>query len=175
MQDPDPNLDEVLSRLDAIESAVAALGSRGATSTSAAPVRTGLWLLDGVDEEVRSQDGGIAHGGHVRLPDGREAGWQMTHATSDLLDDDWAEHELAIKALAHRHRLMLLQELLVTPRTALQLAESGRHGTTGQIYNHLRQLVDAGWLSAASRGLYGVPTQRVIPLLVVLAATRKEH
>ncbi|KGN37459.1 regulatory protein ArsR [Knoellia subterranea KCTC 19937] len=135
----------------------------------------GLWLLDGIASEYTGADGGVAHGGRVRLPDGREAGWQMTHPTGELLADDWAEHEGAIKALAHRHRLALLRELLDEPQTALQLAESGRHGTTGQIYNHLRQLVDAGWLSAASRGLYGVPTQRVIPLLVILAATRKEH
>ena len=173
MQNPRNEFADVLSRLEAIESAVADLqpGQR----SSARGLGSSMWLLDGIAADVTGDAGGVAYGGHVRVPDGREATWQATYETTELLEDDWLEQELAIKALAHRHRLALVRELLVTPQTALQLAESGRHGTTGQIYNHLRQLVDAGWLATESRGLYGVPTQRVVPLLVVLAATRKEH
>lgn len=173
MQGSDHDESAVLARLEAIEAALAAL--TGPPSTNP-PNGNGLWLLGGVESEfVDSEAGGVAHGGRVRLPDGREAGWQMSHATDELLDDAWADHEGALKALGHRHRLELLQDLLLRPQTALQLAESGRHGTTGQIYNHLRQLVEAGWLAAAVRGVYGVPTQRVVPLLVILSATRKEH
>ena len=114
MQGSDHDESAVLARLEAIEAALAAL--TGPPSTNP-PSGNGLWLLGGVESEfVDSEAGGVAHGGRVRLPDGREAGWQMSHATDDLLDDTWAEHEGALKALGHRHRLELLQDLDVRHR-----------------------------------------------------------
>jgi hypothetical protein len=44
-------------------------------------------------------------------------------------------------------------------------------GTSGQLYHHLRPLLGAGWLCQAARGRYEVPHDRVVPLLVVVAAT----
>lgn len=162
----------VAERLNAIEEMLASLLERSAGGQSGLDAP---WLLSGVDAEIDEAAGGVAYGGRARLPDGREAVWQMAHPSSELLGMEWADLEDALRALGHRHRLELLQQLLLRPQTALQLAESGRHGTTGQIYNHLRQLVGAGWLSTAVRGVYGVPTQRVIPLLVILAAARPHH
>lgn len=174
MQELDPSSKTVASRLDDIEAMLAVVLERSANAET--HDRQGdPWLLSGIDAEIGEAEGGLAYGGRARLPDGREAVWQMAHPSSELLGNDWTDLEEPLRALGHRHRLELLKELLLKPQTALQLAESGRHGTTGQIYNHLRQLVGAGWLSTAVRGVYGVPTQRVISLLVILAAARPQH
>jgi hypothetical protein len=57
--------------------------------------------------------------------------------------------------------------------TVAELRAHERLGTTGQLYHHLRQLVSAGWLRTTARGQYAVPGERVVPLLVALAATRR--
>jgi hypothetical protein len=70
-------------------------------------------------------------------------------------------------------RLLLVREVLHGATTAAQLAEHPGLGTSGQLYHHLRQLVSAGWLRSSARGRYQVPADRVVPLLAVLAATRR--
>jgi hypothetical protein len=67
-------------------------------------------------------------------------------------------------------RLVLVQAVLAGRRTVAELEALESLGTTGQLYHHLRQLVAAGWLQTAGRGRYAVPGDRVVPLLVVLAA-----
>lgn len=159
--------DELRERVARIE------GGRGVSGAADTGGEDRFWLVRGVRDEMPAP-GGVAHGGHVVLPDGREAIWQVTHGTQDLLAEDWTLAEAALRGLAHRHRLELLHDLLAEPRTALQLEQTGRHGTTGQIYNHLRQLVDSGWVRAERRGVFGVPVHRVVPLLVVLSISRGE-
>jgi hypothetical protein len=58
-------------------------------------------------------------------------------------------------------------------RTTAGLAAQEELGTSGQLYHHLRQLVSAGWLRSSGRGHYSVPGDRVIPLLVIIAGTRR--
>lgn len=41
-------------------------------------------------------------------------------------------------------------------------------GTTGQYIITYRQLVDAGWLQAVTRGYYEIPAARVIPLMACI-------
>lgn len=159
-----PEFDELAARVTALER------GRGTTASRAAPV-TPLDVVGSV-AATHPGDGGVLHGGHARLPDGREAVWQVSHGLDELLSGDWDDAEASLRALGHRHRLALVHDLLAEPMTALQLEETGRHGTTGQIYNHLRQLVEAGWLRTERRGVYGVPIQRVVPLLVVISAAR---
>ena len=60
-----------------------------------------------------------------------------------------------------------------SPRWA-ELQELDEVGTTGQPYHHLKQLVAASWLQTAGRGRYAVLGNRVVPLLVLLAATHPE-
>lgn len=155
-------LDSVLSRLDELTAQVARL------ARDRAPAEEDGWFATSA-ASVFPGSGGVAYGGRVRLPDRREAVWQMGHSTEDLLTESWEGYEARLKALGHRHRLALLRELIAQPMTALQLVETGRHGTSGQVYNHLRQLVDAGWLVSERRGSFGVPVQRVVPLLVILS------
>jgi hypothetical protein len=76
-----------------------------------------------------------------------------------------------IDALSHAVRLRLLQRVLNGVTTTAELSEDDSLGTTGQLHHHLRALVAAGWLHSTGRGQWAVTPQRVIPLLVVLAAT----
>lgn len=165
-QSSEDDLSSIVDRLDELADQVARL-----TKERTPPEDEGWFATTAA--QVFPGDGGVAHGGRVRLPDEREAVWQLGHTTEDLLDDDWAGYEAPLRALGHRHRLELLRELVDHPMTALQLVETGRHGTSGQVYNHLRQLVDAGWLASERRGTYGVPIQRVVPLLVILSSCRQ--
>ena len=87
-----------------------------------------------------------------------------------MLDADPDDLARALAALGHRVRILLLQAVLGGRRTVAELEALETVGTTGQLYHHLRQLVAAGWLQTAGRGRYAVPGERVVPLLVVLAA-----
>lgn len=171
-------LAQILDRLAELEAGAGHLpvrsGARAVDEGDAGELAGDLWLIDRVSSQIGG-NGGVVYGGEVRLPDGRQAAWQMGHRVEEILEDDWRDYELSLKALGHRNRLALLHDLLVRPQTALQLAASELHGTTGQIYNHLHQLVEAGWLTKEQRGLYGVPVGRVVSLLAVLSAARREH
>ncbi|MEV5978968.1 winged helix-turn-helix domain-containing protein [Streptomyces sp. NPDC052114] len=151
-----------------------------------------FWALEGLkakypEDEV--PDGVVVFTGSVRLPTGQRYEWQYGHTTEQLLagesggaDEgagegegagaDWGETAESLAALGHPVRLRLLREILGGRRTAADLAALDDVGTTGQIYHHLRQLTGAGWLHTKGRGRYEVPAGRVVPLLVVLSATR---
>ena len=58
-------------------------------------------------------------------------------------------------------------------RSAAELGSHEQLGTSGQTYHHLRQLVSAGWLRSTGRGRYAIPPERVIPLLVTIAAVAR--
>src|ERR687895_361854 len=160
---------------------VAGLGA-GLTRPGAAPasVRVGtpepdadtFWALEGLKDRT-AEPGAVLFTGQVTLPTGEHYEWQQGHPAADLLADDWSQGAAALVALAHPVRLLLLGEILQGARTAAELGAHERLGTTGQLYHHLRQLVAAGWLRSTTRGKSPVPGERVVPLLVVTAATRR--
>nr|WP_203597623.1 helix-turn-helix domain-containing protein [Actinomadura bangladeshensis] len=131
-----------------------------------------FWALDGLKDRV-ADPGGVLFTGSVTLPAGEHYEWQQGHPVDDLLADDWSQAAETLSALAHPVRLLLLREILQGARTTAELAAHEGLGTTGQLYHHLRQLVAAGWLRTTARGQYGVPGERVVPLLTVLAAARR--
>ncbi len=134
-----------------------------------------LWALAGlkgrlVDEE--SADGQVLYVGSVRLPTDERYEWQRAHDVGALLDADWSDAAESLAALGHPVRARLLREILGGRRAVAELAALEDLGTTGQIYHHLRQLTGTGWLHTTSRGRYEVRPERVVPLLVVLAAAK---
>lgn len=130
-----------------------------------------FWALRGLKERLPAP-GGILFAGAIDLPPGEHVVWQWGETTSDLLDNDWADAAQRLTALAHPVRIELLRHILCGVRTSAELAKLEVMGTTGQLYHHLNQLVAAGWLRQTGRGRYAVPVERVVPLLVVLSATR---
>ncbi|TDE32561.1 helix-turn-helix domain-containing protein [Actinomadura sp. 6K520] len=162
---------ELAERVERLEERVARL--EGADAQAGGPKADGtFWALDGLKDRV-DDPGAVLFTGSVTLPSGEHYEWQQGHTVDDLLADDWSQAAETMSALAHPVRLLLLREILHGARTTAELAAHERLGTTGQLYHHLRQLVAAGWLRTAARGRYSVPGERVVPLLAVLAATRR--
>lgn len=178
---------DIEARVAALERRLAALESGeapGPTAAADATVRspsapdTALWALEGLKErlgEDLAEDGGVLFAGAVRLPTDERYEWQHSVAASALVEQDdreWTASAEALSALGHPVRIRLLAEIMGGRRTAAALTALDSLGTTGQVYHHLRQLTSGGWLHTVGRGHYEVPPGRVIPLLVVLAATR---
>lgn len=135
-----------------------------------------FWALHGLRDRVPDgTSGAVLFTGLADLPTGEHYEWQYGRGVDELmprdLDQDWSETATGLAALGHPVRLLLLHAILHGTRTAAELSSLDGVGTTGQIYHHLRQLSAAGWLRSTSRGQYGVPPERVVPLLTVLAAS----
>lgn len=128
-----------------------------------------LWALDGLRSRTESP-GAVLFTGTVTLPSGEHYDWQQEFSVGDLLEEPWEPLGEALSALSHPVRLVLLRALLEGARTVGELHERASLGTSGQLYHHLRPLMGAGWVRTTARGTYAVPAERVVPLLVVLAA-----
>ena len=142
-----------------------------AASATGEPVglRDRFWALEGLKERLPAGDGAVVFTGVVPTPGGWYE-WQWGASSGELLEADWSQRSAGLAALGHPVRLGLLRQVLSGAGTVAELQERAALGTSGQLYHHLRQLVNAGWLRSAARGRYAVPPDRVVPLLVVLAA-----
>lgn len=159
-------------RLASLEERVAALESRLAAQADDVAPDSPLWALEGLQSRVEDP-GAVLLVGHVELPDGRRAQWQLGAATDDLLGSDWAEEADVLAALGHPVRMRLLQRVLGGMTTVAELVDTDGVGTSGQVYHHLRQLTAAGWLRALGGGRYEVPVARVVPLLALVLGGRR--
>jgi DNA-binding transcriptional ArsR family regulator len=158
-------------RLAALERRVAALERSGVEP--ATPPTGDFWALEGLRDRTPEESGRVVFAGTAGTADGRRYEWQETRLVGPLLADDWDAAAAAFAALGHPVRVRLLREVLVGRATTAELVELDTLGTSGQVYHHLRQLTAAGWLRAVSRGRWEVPVERVIPLLVAVAAATR--
>ncbi|MCJ1703032.1 helix-turn-helix transcriptional regulator [Rathayibacter sp. VKM Ac-2926] len=161
-------LDELRERLERLEGA-ALVATPG--STAAAPAQDDpFWALSALKERLPSP-GGVVFAGAVATPAG-PVEWQYGLSTDAFFERDWGSSPgpAALAALGSPVRLRFLQAVAGGVETVAQLAESEGAGTTGQIYHHVNQLVAAGWLEARGRGRYGIPPERLVPLLTILLA-----
>ncbi|MFI5845536.1 helix-turn-helix domain-containing protein [Catenuloplanes sp. NPDC051500] len=162
---------ELDSRLAMIEARLTALEGPPASPATAASGDDRFFALNGVKNTIGD---GTVFAGHVELPTGAVWEWQWGPVpTSATLESDWSESVRSLSALAHPVRLRLLREVLLGARTATELGDLEGLGTTGQLYHHLKQLVSADWLRSSTRGVYEVPGERVVPLLVILTASAR--
>ncbi|MFC6634880.1 ArsR/SmtB family transcription factor [Microbulbifer taiwanensis] len=129
-----------------------------------------LWLLAGLRQQLEAP-GGVAFGGLVDLPDGTHYEWQWGEKLKDRLSADWREAAVPLEALGHPVRLSILHSVLSGSGDIASLTELPELGTRGQLYHHLKSLENGGWIQPLRRGIYGVPAERIVPLLTVLAAT----
>lgn len=151
-----PETPDLADRVAALEAAVARL--QGAASP-----------LSGLRAEAPA-GGGVRFEGSVDLPGPARVDWSMGHPAQGLLAADWSDIAPSLAALGHPVRLHLLQAVLNGTRGTAALAATLGEGTTGQLHHHLRELTATGWLRSERRGRYTVPTDRVVPLLVAVAA-----
>jgi hypothetical protein len=164
---------ELRDRVDALERAVGLAISpdtppRAAPATSTDDV---FWALNAL-KSLAPPPGAVLYTGSVTLPAGGVADWQYALTTDDLLARDWSRpaSASALAALGHPVRLRLLQAIITGTAAVAELAALEGVGTTGQVYHHVNQLIAAGWVYSPSRGHYGIPTERVVPLLTVILA-----
>lgn len=166
--------DELGERLARVEERLSAL--------EAAP------LVGAVDAEPGGQDPDVffaLNGLKARAPAtgavvfagflGGEAGnleWQYGATYDDLAAQDWADQSARLEALASPVRLTILRSVHAGIDSVIRLAELPELGSSGQIYHHINLLLAAGWLSQARRGHYVIPVDRLVPLLVILTASK---
>lgn len=165
MTEPSPSLEELAERVRRLEDLLDGQHSRPISAPDDADP---FWILDGLEQRHGRQV--VAYAGSTSVDDA-PVRWQMTYDSSQLIELDWTTLASALGALGHPARLQILQ--LVARReatTAADLANTPSLGSTGQIYHHLRQLVAAGWLRATTKGRHEIPPERLVPLLVILAA-----
>lgn len=156
-------------RLDDLERRVAhleGLVEQRSTGPSVVTEQT-FWALEGLRSQA-PEGGAVLFTGLVDLPDGRHYEWQQARPAGAVLAGDLDAAAGSLAALGSPVRLGLLRAVLDGADTAAALAELDGTGTTGRVYHHVRILTAAGWLRRGADGRYGVPAERVIPLLVVL-------
>ncbi|MET8048421.1 winged helix-turn-helix domain-containing protein [Streptosporangium sp. NPDC005286] len=166
---------ELEERVAALERRLTVLEGAGAGGGHVRPQDADFWALEGLKAKLAENEvvhGGVLFTGMVRLPTNELYEWQQALPTDALLDENWSDAAESFAALGHSVRMRLLREILGGRRTVAELTALDGLGTTGQVYHHLRQLISAGWLHSTGRGGYEVPPGRVVPLLVVLAASR---
>ncbi|SMB81392.1 winged helix-turn-helix domain-containing protein [Deinococcus hopiensis] len=161
---------ELAHRVHLLEERMAALERQARPS----PVPSGdtLWALQHLQEQGFD---GVLFTGQVNVPEGGTVAWQYGLPTQTFLVQDWDAASPILAALGSPPRLRLLRAILGGQTRNADLAQLGELGSTGQLYHHLRELVSTGWLKPAGRGIHRVPAERVVPLLVILAATEALH
>jgi DNA-binding transcriptional ArsR family regulator len=158
-------------RVEALEQAFAGLTApRARRVTGSSEDDKALWLLQELRDRYPTAT--VMFGGTADTTEGPVA-WQWGLPTAQVSEQDWESAAGVLDALSHPVRLRLLQRVLNGTATTAELAEDETLGTTGQLHHHLRALVAAGWLISTGRGRWSIPAPRVIPLLVVVAATTR--
>jgi hypothetical protein len=173
--------EKMSARLAGIERRLAALEQRATTTPDAGTAASAgsagaepdtFWALERL-RALAPGSGAVLFTGLVSLPGGERYEWQQAFATEGILESEWSLDVPALAALAHPARLLILREVLHGTRSAAALQALEGIETSGQLYHHVRQLVAAGWLRTLGRAMYGVPPERVIPLLVIIACVQR--
>ena len=176
-------IEQMQARLAVLEAAGMSEGARAGAARPPGPAVPAdpFWLLDrlarntGEEFERGEVAGSVAYGGRVRAPGSGELVWQLEHSVPDILDADLEAVSDVLAALGHPLRLEILRRLLLGARTLGELQEIEGTGTTGQVHHHLRELRSAGLVVSQRRNDYAIPAERVVPLLVIVAAALGGH
>lgn len=171
-------------RLQALEERLAALeaappggheAARGAAVTHQGTEAThedAYWALNGLRERLGPGVGAVLWTGTAQTGAG-PVSWQMSRAAEELLEPEDTELAAAsLAALGHPVRVDLTLAVVRGTGKLTELAAELGLASTGQLYHHIKALTAAGWLRPAARGFVTVPPERVIPLLVILGASR---
>lgn len=153
-------------RLTALEARVTAL-ERSPTPPTPDHLPPDFWILNGLADQDAN---GVVFAGRVQIGDS-PIEWQYGLSTPTIQQQTWADAAPTFAALGHPARLDLLRAILAGQTSTAELSQLDDLGSAGKLYHHLRELVAAGWLRPAGRGHHRVPAERVVPLLVMLAAT----
>ncbi|WP_337868020.1 hypothetical protein [Meiothermus sp.] len=161
---------DIETRLNLLEARIAALEQ--ASSVPSKPPEGLFWALDYLRQAAKP-GGEVVFAGQADLASGTW-GWQWGLPVGPLLKTPWSEVAQSLAALAHPLRLEILRAVLNGKSSSQDLQHLADIGTTGQLYHHLKELQSAGWLKVGKRGSYTVPSEQIIPVLVILSAAGGE-
>jgi DNA gyrase subunit B len=103
---------------------------------------------------------------------GQDDHWEHREQTMDqLLKQSGEKMSKVLTALGSKQRLEILRAVLQEPLTGAELLDYLKMGTTGQLYHHLKALQGADLLAQGQGGRYHIPPHRVLPFLLLLAAS----
>lgn len=114
--------------------------------------------------------GAINFSGQFQAVDG-SISFSWTKHPEDLIDNSWESSFSRLAALAHPQRAMILKQLLKEPCTVSELCRLEVTSSTGTAYHHLNDLEASGWVQKGRGGIYEIPSERIIPLLVIVSAS----
>ncbi|WP_460775908.1 ArsR family transcriptional regulator [Nocardiopsis nanhaiensis] len=161
------------ARVAALEARVAELeqhAEEGGTASAETAYTQRFFALEALRE--RALEGGeVVYAGIAQTGAG-PVEWQYGASVAEMGGQDWSLMAGSLDALGNPVRLSILSAVWSGVDTVAQLKERAEFGTTGQIYHHVNLLASAGWLNTRKRGHYLIPSERVIPLLVILTAAR---
>jgi len=157
------------ARVDKLEAAQAVAARTTAPVESLEAEK--YWVVHGLAKS-KQKGGEVLYAGQVKTPTGEHYSWQRHAGVNDLFKQDWASLDVVIAALGHPVRLRLLKSILDGNVTKAALEKLDGIGTTGQLYHHLKSLEEGGWVRTLQRGTYGVPGERIVPLLAILMAAQ---
>jgi DNA gyrase subunit B len=124
-----------------------------------------------IDEAASGIAAQVSYSGYYRR-DGQELRWeQQEQPVQQLLMHNGDKMSKVLAALGNKQRLELLRAVLEKPLTGAELVERLNMGTTGQLYHHLKALLGADLLIQEQGGRYAVPPRRMLPFLLLLAAS----
>lgn len=102
---------------------------------------------------------------------GGSISFSWTKHPQDLLEHSWQSSFTRLAALAHPQRAMILKQLLKEPCTVSELCRLEVTSSTGTAYHHLNDLEASGWVQKGQGGVYEIPSERIIPLFVIVSAS----
>ncbi len=170
--------DDLAARVSELERRVAQLEDGRPAAQPPAPVvdPERFWALARLAERTGPEfdrdgvAGSLLYAGRARTPGGGDLIWQVEHPLPGVLTEGWEEAAGLLAALGNPVRLEIVRTLLLGGGTIQELQEIPGLGTSGQLYHHLRDLQAAGLVTQRRRGHYGVPGDKVIPALIIIAA-----
>ena len=172
--------DKVAQRLDALEKAVADLQQHHAfpaKKKEIAPGEVDHELL----ERLRNRSGGgfvgeaskgsLVYAGVGEFGGNAGISWYVERPIPGILAQDNELLTTVLAALGSPPRMALVKRLFQGVATNKELQDTlGDAVSVGQLYHHVKELVNAGIIEQPKRGLYEIPKYKRIPLAVILAA-----
>jgi hypothetical protein len=168
-------LEERLRRLESGHDRAGASAARGDATADR------MWVLEGLKRRAAPAPragragGRVAFAGMVYAADQSHYQWIGERELQPLFDQPWLEWAGAFESLGHRVRLELLRALARGVKDVAALGALPGMGTTGQLYHHLRALVAAGWVRQLQRNHYAIVPDRMVALMVMIAAAAGPH
>jgi DNA-binding transcriptional ArsR family regulator len=148
-------------------------------ASDAEPAATKYWVLHHLARKTGPSytrgevSGSLAFGGVAQMGPGRVVDLTRSgeFTVPDVMACDLPSAAVVLAALGHPVRLELLRRMLLGATTVGELQQVHGIGSTGQVHHHLRELRAARYVASAKRNQYAVLGDRIVHLLVILAAS----